>query len=101
MDKVIHAEFFVVVKRQLADDRAERDLRRLHVHLIENFLYLHHHLAVTQNDDGVGALIGDDLGIANRYGLGRGIDRLSRKFLRNIELAASRSAALIAHCMDW
>ena len=37
---IIDAEFFVVVKNQLANDRAEGDLRCFHVHLIEDFLDL-------------------------------------------------------------
>src|SRR6266576_4097924 len=79
-EKPIYAEFFVIVQSELTDNRAERDLRRFHVHLVENFYDFHHHLAIAQNDDGVGALVGDDLGIANRDRLWRGVDRLSRKF---------------------
>src|SRR4029077_10392493 len=62
-EKPIHAEFFVIVQSELTDNRAERDLWGFHVHLVENFFYLHYHLTITQDDDGVGALISDDLGI--------------------------------------
>src|SRR6266481_8834560 len=56
-EKPIHAEFFVIVQSELTDNRAERDLRRFHIHLAENFFYLHYHLTITQYDDGVSALI--------------------------------------------
>src|SRR6185436_20889235 len=59
-EKPIHAEFFVIVQSELTDNRAERDLWRSHVHLVENLHDFHHDLAIAQNDDGVGALVGDD-----------------------------------------
>ena len=76
--KIIDAEFFVVVKGQLANDRAEGDLRCFHVHFVEDFLDLHHHLAITQHDDGIGARVSDQLGVADDHRLRRGIDRLRR-----------------------
>src|SRR2546430_3859907 len=91
-EKPIYAEFFVIVQSELTDNRAERDLRRFHIHLVENFFYLHYHLTITQDDDGVSALVGDNLGIANGHGLRRGIDRLSRKFFRDIQVAAAGRA---------
>src|SRR6476620_12496337 len=60
-EKPIHAEFFVIVQSELTDNRAERDLRRFHVHLVENLHDFHHDLAIAQNDDSVGALVGDNL----------------------------------------
>src|SRR5207244_7948572 len=93
-EKPIYAEFFVIVHSELTDNRAERDLRRFHVHLVENLYDFHHDLAIAQNDDGVGPLIRDDLGIANRHCLRRGIHWLSRKFFRNVQLAPGCSAAL-------
>ena len=93
-EKPIYAEFFVIVQSELTDNRAERDLRRFHVHLVENLYDFHHDLAIAQNDDGVGPLIRDDLGIANRHGLRRGIHWLSRKLFRNVQLAPGCSAAL-------
>src|SRR5207237_4620471 len=76
-DKIIHSELLVAVQRQLADDGGKSDLWCFHVHLVENLCYLHHHLATSQDDDGIGTLISDDLGIANDHGLWRSIDRLS------------------------
>src|ERR1700680_2877882 len=35
--KIIDAEFFILVQSQFSDHRAKRDLRRFHVHFIENF----------------------------------------------------------------
>ena len=80
LQKVIDAEFFVVVQRQLADHRAERDLRRSHVHFVENFRDLYHNLAIAKDDDRVGALVGDDLGVADRDRFRRCIDWLRREF---------------------
>src|SRR5438128_9807728 len=71
-DEIIHAQRFVVIQGQLADDGAEGDLWRFHIHFIKNFLDLYYHLAITQNNDGVGALVGNDLGIANRHRFWRG-----------------------------
>ena len=82
--KIVDPEFFVVLQCQLADDGAERDLRRFHVHLVENFFDFHDHFAVAEHDDRVGALVGDDLGVSDRDGLRRGIDRLRLELFRNV-----------------
>src|SRR5207244_11247047 len=70
----------------------QRDLRRLDVHLIQNLFYLHHHLAISENDDRVRALIGDQLGVSDCDGLRRGVYRLCGKLLRNIRRAAAASS---------
>ena len=88
----IDAELLVVAECQLTDHRAERDLRRLDIHLVENLFDLHHHLAVSKDDDGIRALIGDELGVSDCDRLRRGVYRLSGQFLRNIQRAAASSA---------
>ena len=80
----IDAEFLVVAECQLTDDRAERDLRRLDVHLVQNLFHFHHNLAISEDDDGIGALIGDELGVSDCDRLRRGVYRLSGEFLRNV-----------------
>ena len=83
-EKIIDAEFFILVQRQFSDHRAERDLRRFHVHFIENFFHFHHHLAIAEHDDGVRALVSDDFGVTHRDRFRRGIDRLSLEFFGNV-----------------
>ena len=80
----IDTEFLVVAECQLTDHRAERYLGRLDVHLIQNFFHFHHNLTVSEHDDGIGALIGDELGVSDRDRLRRGVYRLRGEFLRNI-----------------
>src|SRR5437762_13871737 len=90
--EVIDTEFLVVVERQLTNDSTQRDLRRLDVHLIQNLFYLHHHFAISENDDGIGPLIGDKLGVSDRDGLRCGVYRLSREFLGNVQCASAASS---------
>ena len=47
----IDAEFLVVVERQLANHGAQRDLRCLNVHFVQNLLHLCDHLAIREHDD--------------------------------------------------
>ena len=56
-------------------------MRRFYVHLIQNFSDFHDHFLIAEHNDRVRALIGDDLGVADRDGFRCSIDRLSRKFL--------------------
>jgi hypothetical protein len=93
-EKPIHAEFFVIVQSELTDNRAERDLWRFHVHLVENLHDFHHDLAIAQNDDSVGALVGDDFGVADRDRFGCSINRLCGKFLGDVEIAFAGGAGL-------
>ena len=79
--KVIHAELFVVAKRQFADDSTKRDLRRFDVHLVQNFFNFHYHVPVAEHDDRVRAWVGNDLGIADHNRFRGRVDWLSRKFL--------------------
>ena len=76
--KIIDPKLVVLAELQFADHGAQRHLRRLHIHFVQKLPYLHDDLAITQNNNGVRALIGDDLGIADRDGLGSRIDRLRR-----------------------
>ena len=76
--KPVDPEFLIVVQSQLANHCAERHLWRFYIHLVENFGYLDHNLAVPEYDDGIRALIGNDLGISDSDRLGGGINRLSR-----------------------
>ena len=86
--EVIDTEFLVIVERQLTNDGAQRDLRRLDVHLIQNLFHLHHNFPISEDDDGIGALIGNELGVSDRDRLGRGVYRLSRELLGNVQRAA-------------
>ena len=74
----------------------KRHLRRAHIHLVENLLNLHHHLAIAEDDDRVRALIGDDLGVADRDSFRSGIDGLGGKFFREILAAAAAAGSVIA-----
>ena len=84
--EVIDTEFLVVVECQLTNHRAQRDLRRLDVHLVQNLFHFHHNLAISEDDDGIGALIGNELGVSDRDRLGRGVYRLSRELLGNFSV---------------
>ena len=88
----IDTEFLVVGECQLTDHRAQRYLGRLDVHLVQNFFHFHHNLTVSEDDDGIGALIGDELGVSDRDGLRRGVYRLSGELLGNIQCAAAPHA---------
>ena len=81
----IDTEFFVVAKCQLANHRAQRHLRRFDVHFVEDLFHLHDHLAIAKDDDRVGALIGNELGVPDRDCLGHGVHRLRGKLLGNIK----------------
>ena len=80
----VDAKFLVIVEREFADHCAQCDLRRFHVHFIQNFLYLHHDFAIAEDDDRVRALVGNDLGVANGHGLWRGIDGLGLELFGNV-----------------
>ena len=69
----------------------QRHLRRLDVHFIQNLFHLHDDLAIAENDDGVCALIGDELGVSDRDRFGGGVHRLRGKFLRDIYRASAPS----------
>ena len=86
--EVIDTEFLVIAERQLTDHRAQRDLRRLDVHLVQNLFHLHHNLPISEDDDGIGALIGNELGVPDRDRLRRGVYRLGGELLGNIQGAA-------------
>src|SRR5206468_152309 len=87
--EVIGAEFLVVAELQLPDNCAQRDLRRLDVHFVQNLFDLYHHLAISENDDGIGALIGNELGVSDRDRLWSGVYRLRGKLLGNVQRAAA------------
>jgi len=74
----IDAEFLVVLEVQLANNRAERDLRRLNVHLVQNLFHLHHHFAVSKDDNRVRTLISNELRVADRDRFRGSIHRLRR-----------------------
>src|SRR4029077_3013075 len=93
----IDAEFLVVAECQLTDHRAQRYLGRLDVHLVQNFFHLYHNLAFAEDDDGIGVLIGDELGVSDRDRLRRGVYRLRRELLGNVQRAAA-AAACRAEC---
>ena len=99
LQEIIDPEFLVVIQGQFADHRAQRDLRRFHIHFVENLLNLHHHFAIAEHDDRVGPLIGDDLGVADRDRFRRRIDRVGRKFFGDVQGAVAAAAAAGAEVM--
>ena len=93
----IDTEFLVVAEWQLANDRAQRHLRRFDVHFIQNLFHLHDDLAVAKNDDRVRALIGDELGVSDRDRFGARCPQAAWKVLPKYlivlpPVARSRSA---------
>ena len=94
-NEIINSEIFVFAERQFADHRAERDLRRFHVHLVEDLFHFHHHVAIAEYNDSVGTLVGDEFRVADRHRSRCGIDRLGLEFFGNIERARSGAAAVI------
>ena len=74
--KVINPELFVISEPELADHGAQDHLRRFHIHLVENLCHLHDDLAVTKDDDCIGALIRDNFRVSNRDRSWCCIDRL-------------------------
>ena len=89
LGEIIDPEFFVVIERQFADDRAQGDLRRFYVHLVQNLLDFDHDFLIAEHDDRVRALIGDDLGITDHNCFRRCVDRLSREFFGNVKRSAA------------
>ena len=79
--KIIDSEFLVVTQRELTDDGTQDDLRRLHIHFVQDLCDLHDDLAIAEDDDRVGALIRDDLGVADRHRFRCCIYRRRGKFL--------------------
>ena len=90
--EVIDAEFLAIVERQLTNNSTQRDLRRLDIHFVENLSHLYHNFAISENDDGIGALIGDELGVSDCDGLRCGVYRLSRELLGNVQRAAAAAS---------
>ena len=55
-----------------------------------SLLHLHDDLAVAEDDDRVRALVGDDLGVADRDRLRRRVDGLRRKLFRDVQARPAR-----------
>ena len=79
--KIIDPKLIVLAELKFADHGAQGHLRRLYIHLVENLHHFHDDLPITQDNDRVGTLIGDDLRVANRDGFGRCINSLRGQFL--------------------
>ena len=79
--KIIDSKLIVLTELKLANDSAQGHLRRLHIHLIENLHHFDDDFPITQDNDRVGTLIGNDLRVSDRDRFGRCINGLRGQFL--------------------